>query len=107
MFVFNYWKDIAEVLKDYFQSNLIINPLFDEKALIKLDQGDLEGFIEAPEKWQSIGPFRLKFEKWDKFKHSWPLMMKGFGGCISNKNLPLDYWRRKTFEAVMVGVKYR
>lgn len=29
-----------------------------------------------------------------------PLVIEGYGSWISIKNLPLDYWNRKTFEAI-------
>lgn len=63
-------------------------------------QGSVEDFIQDSGKWQEIGPFHLKFEKWNKFKHSIPKVMKGFGGWIKIRNLPLDYWCKKTFEAI-------
>ena len=56
--------------------------------------------IEAPRKWQECGEFHLLFEKWNKFKHGRPLLMKSYGGWILIKNFPLDYWIRQTFEAI-------
>ena len=87
-------------MEDLFQTEVILNPLFVENALIKLEVGTLEDFIEELGKWQVMGHFHLMFEKWNKFKHSRPLLMKGFGGWIKIKNLLLDYWSRKTFEAI-------
>ncbi|TYJ98823.1 putative serine/threonine protein kinase IREH1 [Cucumis melo var. makuwa] len=68
-----------------------IVPLFDENALISLDQGSIKDFISGDGIWQSTGSFHHKFEKWDKLKHNQPLVMKGFGGWLIIKNLPLDY----------------
>lgn len=92
LFVFDNWKEIKQTLEEWFNSKLIINPLFAENALIKLDQGSIEDFIEKPEKWQELGPFHLKFERRNKFIHSRPKSIKGFGGWLRIKNLPLDYW---------------
>lgn len=83
------------MLEIYFQAKIIINPLFDENTLISH-----RGFIFEVGKWPEMGSFHLKFEKWDKFKHSWPLVLKGFGGWLRIKNLHLDSWCRKTFEVI-------
>lgn len=99
LFIFNEWKDIAMYLEEIFKAKIIINPLFADNALIKIDQGRLEELIETPGKWHEFGPSHLLFEKWNKDQHSRPLVTKGFGGWISIKNLPLDYWR-STFEAI-------
>ena len=45
-----------------------------------------------------MGTFHLKFEKWSKSKHSRPLIIEGYGGWTTVKNLPLDYWSDQTFE---------
>ena len=76
--------------------------MFDENALIKIDQGNLEELIEAPGKWKEFGPYHLLFNRWNKLLRSRPLIVKGFGGWIKIKNLPLDYWCRATFEAIGV-----
>lgn len=65
-----------------------------------MGQGTLEELIENPGSWQICGPFHLEFEKWNKLVHSRPVYSKGYGGWISIKNLPLDYWCRQTFEAI-------
>ena len=44
---------------------------------------------------------QVQFEKWDKFKRSRSLVMKGLGGWLRIRNLPMDYWRRKAFEAIV------
>lgn len=80
--------------------DIIINPMFAENALIKLDQGSFEELIRNLGKWQEIKSFHLKFEKWDKLTHNRPLYSKGYGGWISIKNLPLDYWNKQTFKAI-------
>lgn len=98
--VFNDRKEIAKVLEDLFQTKVIINPMFAENALIKLEDVTLEDFIEELGKWQAMGPFHFLFEKWIKFKHNHPLLVRSFGGWIKIKNLPMDYWSRKTFEAI-------
>lgn len=63
LFVFDNWKEIKQTLEEWFNSKLIINPLFAENALIKLDQGSIEDFIEKPEKWQELA---VSFKVWKK-----------------------------------------
>lgn len=92
--------EITKTLGELFQTKVIINPLFDENALIKIDQGNLEEMIEAPRKWKEFGPYHLLFNRWNKLLRSRPLIVKGFGGWIKIKNLPLDYWCKATFEAI-------
>ena len=48
------------------------NKLFAEKVLIDIHQLFLNEVIEQPRKWQNIGAFHLKFDKWDKLIHSRP-----------------------------------
>ncbi|XP_031738083.1 uncharacterized protein LOC116402658 [Cucumis sativus] len=36
----------------------------------------------------------------DNMKHSRPLVLKGYGGWLKVKNLPLDLWSRSVFEAI-------
>lgn len=55
--VFNDRKEIAKVLEDLLQTKVIINHLFAENALIKLEDGTLEDFIEVLGKWQVMGSF--------------------------------------------------
>lgn len=100
LFVFNEWKEIAKASEEIFKSKVIINPLFEDKALIKTDNGRLEELIEKQGKWQEYGPFHLLFKKWNRSVHSRPTVLKGYGGWMSIKNLPLDYWSRDTFEAI-------
>lgn len=87
----DYWREIRKLLEIFFQTRIIINPLLDENALISLDQGLVEDFINEPERWQEMGPFHLKFEKWDRLKNSQPLVMKGCSRWLRIGNLPLDY----------------
>lgn len=87
------------MLETVLQVKVVINPLFDENALISLDQGPIKDHIRGGV-WQLMAPFHLKFEKWDKFKHSRPVVTKGFGGLPKINDLPLDYWRRRTFEVI-------
>ena len=84
----------------YFQLEVLINPLFAENALTDFDQGTLDDLIEQPGKWQEFGAFYLKFMKWDKLFCCRPLYAKGYGGWLSIKNLPLDYWNNQTFEVM-------
>ena len=65
--------------------------LFNENGPISLDQGSIKDPICNEGKWQALSSFHLKFERWDKHKHSRPLTMKGYGGWLKIKNLPLDY----------------
>ena len=99
-FVFDDWKEIRKTMEDLFQSKIIINPLFVENALIKLDEGSLKEFVGKEAVWQVMGPFPLKFEKWSKSKHSRPSIIEGYGGWIKIKTLPLDYWSNQTFKVI-------
>lgn len=49
--MFNDWKDIVKTLVDFFQTKVIINPLFAKNALIKFDHGNLDELINFPGKW--------------------------------------------------------
>ena len=40
-----------KVFEELFQTKVIINPLFDENALIKIDQGNLEGPWKMEKVW--------------------------------------------------------
>ncbi|KAA0062491.1 Integrase, catalytic core [Cucumis melo var. makuwa] len=55
-------------------------------------------FIQEEGKWQAWENFHLKFDRWNNIKHSRPLVLKGYGGWLKIKNLPLDNWCRSTFE---------
>lgn len=50
--VFIDWKDIIKTLEEHFQAKICINPVFVDKALIRLPQRNLENLIETPGKWQ-------------------------------------------------------
>lgn len=78
----------------------MINPLFADKALIRVTKGKIEDLIESPEKWFDYRKFHLLFEKWNPIQRSRPTLIKGFEGWISIKNLPLEYWSKDTFEAI-------
>ena len=56
--------------------------------------------IETPGKWFDYRKFHLLFEKWNPIKHSRPTCIKGYGGWLAIRNLPLEYWNRATFEAI-------
>ena len=99
LFEFDSWVKINEALELFFDSK-VINPFFANNALIELERGPLKEFIESPGRWQCFGAFHLKFEKWNNLIHGRPLYLKGYGGWISIKNLPLDYWCNKTFEVI-------
>lgn len=89
------WTEVAKFVEEIFQVKVIINPLFVDKALIKIDCGKL-----TPGLWYDYGKFHLIFEKWNTFRHSRPSVIKDFGGWISIENLLLEYWSRSTFEAI-------
>lgn len=50
LFMFNEWNTIKDLVEYLFNAKFIINHLFSDKALIKCDKGQLEDWIEAPEK---------------------------------------------------------
>ena len=56
-------------LEDYFQAKIVINSLFGENALISINQGSIKDHLREEGKWQAMGSFHLKFEKWNKLKH--------------------------------------
>ena len=87
-------------LEDLFQMKIIINPLFVDKAIVKVKQGHIKYLIITQGKWYDNGKYHLLFEKWDVIKHSRPFLIKGFGGWFSIKILPLDLWRRDILEVI-------
>ena len=50
LFEFDSWVKVNEALELFFDSKVIINPLFADNALIELDRGPLKEFIENPGK---------------------------------------------------------
>lgn len=100
LFAFDDWRSIRRMLETVLQVNFIINPLFDENALINLDQGSIKEQIRGEGVWQLMGSFHLKFEKWDKNKYNRLAITKRFGGWLKISNLPLDYSSRRTFEVI-------
>ena len=60
---------IQKLLENYFQAKIVINPLFGENAFISIDQDSIKDSICEEGKWQAMGSFHLKFEKWNKLKH--------------------------------------
>ena len=86
-------------LEDLFQVK-IINPLFVDKATVKVKQDHIEDMTKSPEKWYYYGKYHLRFEKWDSIKHSMSSLIKGFGGWLSIKNLHLDLWRRDILQVI-------
>ena len=67
------WRLIHKRMDEFFQTKIVINPLFDENTLISIDQGSIIDFIHEEGKWQARESFHLKFERWDNIKHSRPL----------------------------------
>ena len=92
LFKFDSWVKINEALELFFDSKVILNPLFADNALIESERGPLKEFIDSPGKWQYFGAFHLKFEKWNNLIHGRPIYSIGYGWWITIKNLPLDYF---------------
>lgn len=51
-------------------------------------------------KWHTYGDLHLKLEYWSIEKHSQLEFIKGYGGCIANRSLPLNRWNHASFEAI-------
>ena len=51
--------EIKDTLKLYFDSNVIISPLFGENTLVDMDCGPLNDLLENLGKWQKFGAFHL------------------------------------------------
>ena len=100
LFAFNDWKEIRQVLEVYFNTKIIINPLFAKCAMISLDQSSIKDFIDKKANGKKLSCSIFLFEKWNKFKHSRHGILKGFGNWRKIRNLPLDYWSRNFFEAI-------
>ena len=100
LFAFDEWKDIKAHLEDLFNINININPLYADKAVIKVPKAKVEDVIITPGKWFNYKKFHLLFEKWDDDKHSRATHIIGYGGCLSVKNLPLNLWRKDVFKAI-------
>lgn len=55
LFIFDDWREIKQTLEEWFNTKLIIKPLFEENALIKLDQGLIENFTLKNQENQENG----------------------------------------------------
>ena len=91
---------VRKQLELLFQTKIVINPFYDDNALISFDKTPSMDFIGEEKKWQAQSKFHIKFKKWDSVRHSRPLVIKGLGGWIKIKEFPLDFWQRSTFEAI-------
>ena len=100
LFASDNWRLIHRQLEKLSQTRIVMNPLYNDNALVSFDKVSIKDFIGEKGKWQARGYFHLKFEKWDPLQYSRPLVIKGYGGWIKIKNLPLDFWQRSTFEAI-------
>lgn len=90
LFAHNEWKEIKATFEDHFQSKVLINPLFDDKTLIKIGKDICDIPNVSIEKWKSFGDYHLCIEKLSRKFHSHPNWIKGYGGWISIKNLLLE-----------------
>ena len=86
-----------------FHSKITINPFSADKAIIKSPLCNLEDKVEFLGKWQRYGLFYILFEMWNGKKYSRPYFVKGYGGWISIKNLPLDYWSVDIYKKAIGG----
>ena len=50
LYEFDTWVKVNEALELFFNSKVIINPLFADNAMIELERGPLKEFIENPGK---------------------------------------------------------
>ena len=87
LFFFDDWKDIKLYLEDLFPVKISINPLYADKAIMKVTQGKLDDLIYAQDKWFNYGKFHLLFEKRNEAKHSRPTLIEGFRGWFSIKKI--------------------
>ena len=88
--IFRLLQDCSSLInvKLFLDSIVIINPLAAGSALLHLDQGEVEDFVENPGKWQVCCHFHLKLIRWKRV-HGHLKVVKGYGGWVSIKNLPL------------------
>ena len=54
LFASDDWKLIRKRLEALFQAKIVINPLYDENALINIDQGSILDLIQEEGKWQAF-----------------------------------------------------
>ena len=53
LFASNNWRLIRKQLEKKFLTRVVINPLYNDNALISLEQGSIKDFICEEEKWQA------------------------------------------------------
>lgn len=85
------FKTFCSDFEDHYTTKVLVNLFFDDKALIKVVNGNLANFIDSPKKWTIFEDFQLHFEKWNSIIHSHLRFIKGSSSWTSIKDLPLDY----------------
>lgn len=66
LFVFDNLKEITSFLEDMFQVKIIINPFFDDKAIIKVNHGKLDDLI-TPANKMLCPPIKKNSQRFKKF----------------------------------------
>lgn len=50
--------------------------------------------------WVTVGPYYVRFEKWNNDLHSMPKFIASYGGWLRFRGIPLHAWNLKTFTQI-------